>query len=129
MHYVLLIHQPSAAGAEMPDPDAIAEIIAEVDRFDKELTSRGQNVGSIRLSAAETSQVIRVRGGDVLNSDGPYAETKEQLGGIWMIEADGPEEAARIAADLPVAAFGTVEVRPVQGIDVREPVQAFYDDR
>ena len=69
--------------------------------------------------------MIRVRGGRTLSTDGPFAETKEQLGGLYLIEAESAEAAAETAARLPMAAFGAVEVRELVGVDLRGAVASF----
>jgi hypothetical protein len=90
-----------------------------------ELSDAGKNLGSVRLQPAATATTVRVRGGNVLTSDGPFAESKEQLGGIYLVEADDLEEAKDIAARLPTATFSTIEVRSIVGIDPRRAVQAW----
>ena len=66
------------------------------------------------LQSATTASTVRVRGGKVLVSDGPFAETKEQIGGFFLIEAADVEEAVRIAASWPSARIGSIEVRPIE---------------
>ncbi|MDX1435356.1 MAG: YciI family protein [Anaerolineales bacterium] len=126
MHYLLLIH-----GAENPveglSPEQITEIIAGVERFDREITGAGQNLGSIRLQPAGAASVVRLRQGEAITTDGPFMEAKEQLGGIYIIEAEDQAEAVRIAQKLPMAGHGTIEVRPVLGIDLRGEALVMYD--
>jgi hypothetical protein len=69
--------------------------------------------GGNALLPSRTAKTVRVRGGDATNTDGPFAETKEQLGGYYLVEASSIEEAASIAAEIPAARYGSVEVRPV----------------
>ena len=73
----------------------------------------GHLVGANRLQPPDTAVTVRVRNGKVSTTDGPYAETKEQLGGYYLIEAADLNEAIRIAARIPAAQVGCVEVRPV----------------
>jgi hypothetical protein len=127
MHYLLMIHA-GEAGLQEQNQEQIVAVIQAVEKFDRDLSGTGQNLGSIRLHPSSTSTVIRVRGGEVLTTDGPFIETKEQLGGIYIIEAADQAEAARIAARLPMAQFGSVEVRQVSGIDLRTTILQEYDD-
>ena len=77
-----------------------------------------RNGSSIRggeaLKPTSTARTVRVRNGETLSSDGPFAETKEQLGGFYLVEAASLDEAAAIAAQIPGARFGSIEVRPVE---------------
>lgn len=127
MHYLLMIHAGEASLQEQ-NQEQIMAVIQEVEKFDRDLSNTGQNLGSIRLLPSSTSTVIRVRGGEVLITDGPFIEAKEQLGGIYIIEAADQAEAAKIAARLPMAQFGAVEVRQVSGIDLRTNILQEYDD-
>lgn len=121
MYYALLIH---AAENEPPPltPDEHAAVMPTMDRFDADLTAAGQNLGSLRLGPATAAAVIRVRGGRVIAPDGPFAETKEVLGGIYIVRADDDDEARAIAARLPTTAFAVVEVRRIAGVDLRGAV-------
>ena len=60
-----------------------------------------------------TAKTVRVRNGQAVTTDGPFAETKEQLGGYYLIEANSPEEAAKIASGIPAARYGSIEIRPI----------------
>ena len=79
-----------------------------------ELTAKGQYLGGNPLQPAETATSVRVRDGRRLLTDGPFAETREQLGGYMLIDVENLDEALAIAARGPVASVGTVEVRPVR---------------
>lgn len=79
----------------------------------EELRSRGSLVDARPLQSATKASTVRVRDGDTRVTDGPFAETKEQLGGFFLIEADDFDEALRIAARWPSARLGTIEVRPI----------------
>ena len=107
MQYMLLVYDdPSewnVAEAEMP---AIYEEYAAVSR-DKATKHSAQ------LHPAETAKTVRVKAGETLVTDGPFAETKEALGGFYLIEADSLDEAIEWAARIPSARYGTIEVRPV----------------
>jgi len=111
MQYLLLIYgnEKRWNGATPQD------ITAEIEKYN----AFGQEFGrSIKagdaLQPTMTAKTVRVRDGKTAVSDGPFAETKEQLGGYYLIEADTPEAAAAMAAKVPAAQSGCVEVRPIQ---------------
>jgi hypothetical protein len=81
------------------------------------LRSRGVLVGGEALQPIETATSVRVRNGKILITDGPFAETKEQLAGFYLVDAQNLDEAIQIAAKIPPAREGTVEVRPVRELD------------
>ncbi len=85
----------------------------EYREFTDELRTRGQLVAVNRLQAPETATTVRVRNGRVSTTDGPYAETKEQSGGFYVIETRDLNEAIRVASRIPGARYGCVEVRPI----------------
>ena len=85
----------------------------EYAEFTRQLRASGQFVGVNRLLPPSTAVTVRVREGKVSVTDGPYAETKEQLGGYYVIEARDVEEAIQVAARIPGARYGSVEVQPV----------------
>ena len=70
-------------------------------------------VSSVRLRSTNTATTVRVRDGDVVIADGPFAETKEQIGGFLLVECEDLDEAIEVAAEVPTARYGTIEVRPV----------------
>ena len=88
-------------------------IYAETLKLSEELTARGQYLGGFPLHPASSATSVRVRDGKRLVTDGPFAETREQLGGYFLVEANNLDEAIAIAARVPMARKGTVEVRPV----------------
>ncbi|WP_282777988.1 MULTISPECIES: YciI family protein [unclassified Nocardia] len=109
MKYVLLICDDETivpSMAEIAADPAFAEYSAEVER-------RGGNLGGARLRPVADATTVRVRGGETLVSDGPFAETKDFIGGIDIIECADLDEAIEIAARHPYASRGCVEVRPV----------------
>jgi hypothetical protein len=89
---------------------------ADLDRdslaYDQELVEKGHFVAAAALQPVKTAKTVRSRGGRVAMTDGPFAETKEVLGGFIFIEARDMEEALRIAAGIPMAKYGSIEVRP-----------------
>jgi hypothetical protein len=97
---------------QMPEA-AAAKHFADYRDFTAAIRQSGQFVGCNRLLPPDTATTVRVREGRVSSTDGPYAETKEQLGGYYVIEAKNRDEAIRVAARIPGAWIGSVEVRPI----------------
>jgi hypothetical protein len=93
--------------------DERQSIYAEYRELIDELKTNGKYLFGDQLQPATTAQSVRVRNGEQLVTDGPFAETREQVGGFFMIEADSVDEAKSIAARIPSARTGTIEVRPV----------------
>jgi hypothetical protein len=109
MKYMLLIYADENAWTETEREDCYAEST----ELTHELHSRGQYVGANPLQPVATATSGRVREGKRLVTDGPFAETREQLGGYFLVEATDLNEAITIAARIPAARKGAVEVRPV----------------
>jgi hypothetical protein len=82
--------------------------------YDEEIRRSGHYIVSDALQPARTARTIRVRGGKVSTTDGPFAETKEQIGGFFLIEAKDMDEACAVASRFPPVRIGIIEVRPVQ---------------
>jgi len=80
----------------------------------EDLQKRGQYVASAALQSVHTATTVRVRGGKMSATDGPFAETKETLGGIFLIEARDLNDAIQVAANWPSARIGSIEVRPIE---------------
>ena len=91
-------------------------IYAETLKLSEELTARGQYLAGHPLFPSSSATSVRVRDGKPLVTDGPFAETREQLGGFFMIDAKDLDEAIRVAARVPGARVGTIEIRPVMEI-------------
>ena len=95
--------------------EEMEQAFADVDKFNQEIQASGHWVFAGGLHPANTATVVRAeKGGDVITTDGPFAETKEQIGGFWVIEAEDLDEALAIAARGSAACKGAVEVRPFQ---------------
>jgi hypothetical protein len=116
MQYLLLIY---ANEAEMDgrSPAATQSITAEYMEFTKGIVQSGHFKAADRLRPTSTASTVRVRNGKVVTTDGPFAETREQLGGYYMVEAKNLDEAVAIAARIPGAKIGSIEVRPVWPIE------------
>ena len=116
MQYLLLIYQNEAqAGAATPAQ--MAAMHQEYGSFTQGIVKSGNFKAGDALQPTSTATTVRVREGKTLTTDGPFAETREQLGGYYLIEAKDLDEAIAIAKDIPTP-FGGVEVRPVQVIDM-----------
>jgi hypothetical protein len=112
MQYLLLIHDAEGVWEDMPEKQR-NEIYSEYMAYTTELRESGALVGANQLQPTSTATTVRVRDGEQIVTDGPFAETKEQLGGYYLIEVDSVDEAIEWAAKIPSARFGSVEVRPV----------------
>lgn len=116
MRYLLLIYCNENAYEHLSH-DEQGAVFEGYGKLTAELRSAGKLVGSDALQPTTTATVVRVRNGETLTIDGPYAETKEQLGGFYEIDADDLDEAIRWAAMIPVYGNMSVEVRPVMTFD------------
>lgn len=112
MRYLLLIYGDEAAEAKKGEAE-MGEVLAAYHAYTAELTSAGKILGGEALQPTATATTVRARGGKTLVTDGPFAETKEQLGGFYMIEAKDLDEAVAWAAKIPGAREGSIEVRPI----------------
>ena len=112
MQYLALIYSAPANGPKYGTPEFKA-MMDGYDAFTAELKARGAFVAGDGLKPVETATSVRVRGGKVETMDGPFAETKEHLGGYYLIEVPDLDAATKVAAMIPSAAFGTIELRPV----------------
>ncbi|OLT15100.1 transcription initiation protein [Pseudonocardia sp. CNS-139] len=107
MQYMLLI-----CGVEGVEPEPGVDMAAETEAWVKDTNGRGVRVLGHRLRPVADATTVRVRGTEVLVSDGPFAETKEQIFGFDVLECTDLDEAIEVAARHPVARIGTIEVRP-----------------
>jgi hypothetical protein len=114
MKYLCLVYLDEKRLDELPDEDCV--------EFDTGIRKSGHCLASEALQSVQTATTVRIRNGKLSVTDGPFAETKEQLAGFYMIEARDLNEAIQIAAKIPPARVGSIEVRPVRPI--RETVAA-----
>lgn len=112
MKYMLLICDDEKAWGRLGEAER-QQIYAEYRRFTEEIAATGNHLGGSELQPTSTATSVRVRGGKRLVTDGPFAETGEQLGGYYLIQAKDLDEAIAIAARIPSARTGTIEVRPL----------------
>jgi hypothetical protein len=110
MKYVCLVYGEEGPMRDLPDADCAA--------YAASLDSSGRLIVGQALQPVETATTVRVRNGQTSVVDGPFAETKEQLAGFYMIDAGNLDEAIRIASGIPPARIGSIEVRPVRELDV-----------
>jgi hypothetical protein len=112
MQYLLMIYRNEVEFAATP-PAELATMMAEYMEFTKGIIQTGQFKAGDRLKPTSTASTVRVRNGKVTTTDGPFAETREQLGGYYLIEAKNLDEAIGVAARIPGARVGSIEVRPI----------------
>lgn len=115
MKYLCLIYgiEPDMSKVS---PEEMKTMMGEYDTFTKDIVQKGQYVAGEALQPVRTATTVRVRDGKVTTTDGPFAETKEKLGGFYMVDAKDLNEAIQIAGRIPGAKFGCVEVRPVMDL-------------
>jgi hypothetical protein len=116
MQYLLLIYSNEAEMAGR-SASAIASMTAEYMEFTKGIVQTGHFKAADRLRPTSAATTVRVRNGKVATTDGPFAETREQLGGYYLIEAKNLDEATGIAARIPGAKHGSIEVRPIWPVE------------
>ncbi len=112
MKYMLLIHDDEKAWGKLSEAER-QKIYSEYGQFGQSIKSAGQYLAGAQLQPTSTATSVRVREGKRLVTDGPFAETREQLGGYYLVDAKNLDEAIGIAARIPSARMGTIEVRPV----------------
>ena len=112
MKYLLLIYQDEQSWSGLTEQER-RDIYAEYGKFSEEIKASGHYVGGSELHPASTATSVRVRNGKAITTDGPFAETKEQLGGYYLVEAKNLDEAIGLASRIPSARTGTIEVRPL----------------
>jgi len=120
MQYMLLIYSQESGWENLSD-EAQATTMKAYRDFTEELRGAGAMVAGDRLQPIANATTVRVRDGEQLVTDGPYAETKEQLGGYYLIEADSLDDAIEWATKLPGSHHGSVEVRPIAQVPAGAP--------
>jgi hypothetical protein len=112
MQYMLLIYGEEDSWASLSE-DEMQAVYAEYGKLSEELRERGAYIDGSELQPVSTATSVRVRDGETVLTDGPFAETKEALGGYYLVEAESLDEAIEWAAKIPSARRGVIEVRPV----------------
>jgi hypothetical protein len=112
MKYLLTIYGDESGWADAT-PEDIGQMMAAYEAFGREATEAGVMLGGEGLSPSATATTVRVRAGETVTSDGPFADTREQLGGYYLLDCRDLDEAIGWAAKIPGAQHGAIEVRPV----------------
>ena len=112
MQYMLLIYNTEGAGPAPGTPE-FDTLMAGYGEFTADIKSKGVMIAGDPLQGIETATTVRVRDGKTDIVDGPFAETKEQLGGYYLLECKDLDEALGYAARIPTATYGSIEVRPI----------------
>ncbi len=120
MRYLLLLYSTPDAGPEPNSPEAMAEM-KEWYALTQELVDAGAMLGGEALHGADSATTVRVRDGKTISTDGPYAETKELLGGYYAIDVENLDAAVEWAAKIPSAPYGSVEIRPIMELPPELP--------
>ena len=115
MQYLLLIYDEEKNWETMSDEERNG-LFGEYGAYTQELQASGKLVGGNPLQPTTTATTVRVRDGEQVVTDGPFAETKEQLGGYYLIEAKDLNDAIQVASRIPAARTGSIEVRPIQAM-------------
>jgi hypothetical protein len=126
MKYLCLVYveEKKLAAVSPDDPDALRD--DECMAYDGTLRERGVCLASEALQPVETATTVRVRNGKLSITDGPFAETKEQLAGFYLIDARDLNEAIQIASKIPPARIGSIEVRPIRELTTSQGAQRAY---
>ncbi len=115
MQYLVLIYSEETARAEAAQ---VAAVMEEYNAYSQMLRDKGHFVSGEALQPTSTATTVRVRDGQTMTTDGPFAETKETLGGFYLVEAKDLDEALALGAACPGARYGSIEVRPIVDFSV-----------
>lgn len=116
MKYVMMIYTDPVARGAVPTEEREAEY-AQYMTYTQDVNNRGAYKGGEALQPATTATTVRVRNGEILKTDGPYAETKEQIGGFYILDCKDLDEAIELGSRIPSAVHGYIEIRPALGMD------------
>jgi len=117
MRYALLIYANEQDWASQTEEQSQA-VNQEYMAFTKDIIDRGLMKGGEALQSTATATTVRVRDGETLTTDGPFAETKDQLGGFYLVDCKDLDEAIEVAARIPDVRRGSIEVRPIMDVDM-----------
>lgn len=117
MKYLCLVYSNEELLHSLPESPEDSECLA----YAEHIQASGRMIAAEALQSVHTATTVRVRGGKTSITDGPFAETKEQLAGFYLVDARDLNEALRIAEKIPAARVGSVEVRPVRELEVASP--------
>ena len=113
MQYLLLIYDDETIWTKMSEAES-GKFLNAYFEFTENVKKSGKYVAGDALQPTSTATTVRVRDGKTVTTDGPFAETREQLGGYYLVEAENLDDAIAIAAKIPSATIGSIEVRPIQ---------------
>ncbi|MGH7372811.1 MAG: YciI family protein [Candidatus Rokuibacteriota bacterium] len=113
MKYLCLVYREEKKPDAMSRPE-FAAFVAEHRAYDKVLRKSGYGIAAEGLQPVRTATTVRMRNGKVTTTDGPFAETKEQLGVFFLINAQNLDEAILVASKIPAARLGSIEIRPIR---------------
>ena len=116
MKYLCMVYFDDALLQAMP-PAERARLDADSMAYDKELAARGQLVVAEALQSVKTAKVVQMRSGRLSQTSGPFAETREQLGGFILVDVQDLNAAIQVAARIPLAKYGSIEVRPIAKVE------------
>jgi hypothetical protein len=116
MQYLLLIYEAEKATADFT-PAAAQQMFEDYMAYSKSIKDSGNMIAGDALQPTSTATTVRVRDGKTLTTDGPFAETREQLGGYYLVNAADLDEAIKLAARIPSSKWGSIEVRPIMVFD------------
>jgi hypothetical protein len=111
MKFLCLIYSNEAQWATMPRAEYDG-VLAEYLAFTKQIQGEGKYLAGENLEPTRSAVTVRVRKGKISTTDGPFAETKEQLGGFYLLDAEDQQDAVQVASRIPSARYGAVEIRP-----------------
>jgi hypothetical protein len=120
MKYMLLIYEEEKGWMHLPEAE-LQQIMGEYRQFTQQIKASGQYLDGAQLQPTSAATSVRLRNGRRMVTDGPFAETREQLGGYYLIDAGNLDEAISLAAQIPAARTGTVEVRPLMEVRAAAP--------
>jgi hypothetical protein len=112
MRYICLIYSDESQWPKLPKSDT-EKMLAEYGAFGESIQKSGHYIRGDRLHPTSAASTVRIRNGKLSTTDGPFAETKEQLGGFYLIDAKDLNDAIQVAAKIPGARVGSIEVRPI----------------
>ncbi len=121
MRYLMLLYGDESLYASVT-PEQMGQMLAEYNQFHGEMAQRGNMLAAERLQPSMTATTVSAHDGKTMTTDGPFAETKEQLAGIYIFECKDLDEAIEIAAKIPAAKAGKIEVRPIMEAPTDEEI-------
>jgi hypothetical protein len=123
MQYLILIYDEETANPspEPPDPAVMGEVLSQYNAYTEMLKSSGAFIAGEALQPVTTATTLRQKDGQTITTDGPFAETKEGLGGFYLIDAPDLDAALALAGQCPGVRYGSIEVRPVVDFESAQP--------